>query len=512
MAMRKECEANNEEGGSIYVTLCHRKGHRGTAPFKQNTAATSTPSDKISIPYISGPYISGSYSSSPYISGPYISSPYISDSYISSPYISGSYISSPYISGPYISSSYISGSYISGPYISSPYIYGPYISGSYSSSPYISGPYISSPYIFGSYISGPYISSSYISGPYISSPYISGPYISGSSLASLLPSSIMGAAGGGARLDPVDSAKMATMIGAGGGSGLNLATTFNVTVWYVLIKLWMCLFIFGGGDEMEREPRMVETSLPGEQVCQLYGYGHACDLVAATRSHQCITLILMRVATLGDQRQILKRFRQRFQVTTTNTLAFISYGCGHTCVCVAVCRENTGHLCGVQVASVAGSDIKYSTRPGRSVQVARVAGSNIKYSTRPGRSVQVARVAVAHNIQFREIENTDSRELESTTFLRVPCPVQRCAFQWSWLHTVSGTVLCIPRVVASYRVRYSAVHTKGRGFTPCPVQCCAYQRTWLHILSGTALCIPRVVASYRVRYSAVHNKGRGFIP
>nr|CAD7398957.1 unnamed protein product [Timema cristinae] len=28
----------------------------------------------------------------------------------------------------------------------------------------------------------------------------------------------------------------------------------------------MCLFIFGGGDEMEREPRMVETTLPGEQM------------------------------------------------------------------------------------------------------------------------------------------------------------------------------------------------------------------------------------------------------
>nr|CAD7203126.1 unnamed protein product [Timema douglasi] len=32
------------------------------------------------------------------------------------------------------------------------------------------------------------------------------------------------------------------------------------------MDLWMCLFIFGGGDEMEREPRMVETTLPGEQT------------------------------------------------------------------------------------------------------------------------------------------------------------------------------------------------------------------------------------------------------
>nr|CAD7605588.1 unnamed protein product [Timema genevievae] len=70
----------------------------------------------------------------------------------------------------------------------------------------------------------------------------------------------------------------------------------------------------------------------------------------------------MRVATLGDQRQrqISKRFRERFQVATTNTLAFISYGGGHTCVRVAACRENNGHLCGFACVILVGD---VNTRP-----------------------------------------------------------------------------------------------------------------------------------------------------
>nr|CAD7394683.1 unnamed protein product [Timema cristinae] len=35
-----------------------------------------------------------------------------------------------------------------------------------------------------------------------------------------------------------------------------------------------------------------------------------------------------------------------YTVAATNMLTFFSYGSGHTCVRVAACRDNTGHLCG----------------------------------------------------------------------------------------------------------------------------------------------------------------------